>query len=277
LKKTIPTIKGINTNGKSDISAAQGSSLAALLLKYNYNWNTSNKGLAISTDNKVNFDFSGYNIELLSPNNEKLESLKTFWKRELDKKKYNFAITDDAIFDDAFEFMLMSDSSCTSSRNSISSSTIDIESLSKVDASQQEIDKRPPNGSSIAFILKKNEKKLLFLGDSHQDIIIENIKKRIDDNYLEFDAVKIPHHGSNNNFSLELSGIIKSDKYLISTNGKKHGHPNEEVISKIVSQSGHKDIIFNYCHSKYKDFKDEEMNEKYSFKVFVDNEIIIND
>ena len=264
----------VTIEGRANISAKQGSSLAALLLKYNYNWNIHSQSNAICIDQKTTHNFGSFKINLLSPNKDKLINLERFWVKELNKKKYKFPITNEKIFDDAFEFYMMSNSTYSATRKKISSSAkLNIEKLCKIDATKSEIDSSPTNGSTIAFILEFQDKKVLFLGDSHEDIIIESLKTIYQDEEIFFDAVKIPHHGSNNNYSTNLANIINSDKYMISTNGVKHSHPNIEVISKIMTKEKNKTLYFNYEHNVSTIISDPEIMNKYNFQVCTSNEI----
>lgn len=264
----------VTIEGRANISAKQGSSLAALLLKYNYNWNIHSQSNAICIDQKTTHNFGSFKINLLSPNKDKLINLERFWVKELNKKKYKFPITNEKIFDDAFEFYMMSNSTYSATRKKISSSAkLNIEKLCRIDATKNEIDSSPTNGSTIAFILEFQDKKVLFLGDSHEDIIIESLKTIYQDEDIFFDAVKIPHHGSNNNYSTNLANMINSDKYMISTNGVKHSHPNIEVISKIITKEKNKTLYFNYEHNVSTIIRDPEIMNKYNFQVCISNEI----
>ena len=103
------------------------------------------------------------------------------------------------------------------------------------------------NGSSIAFLLEADNRNLLFLGDSHDEIIVRNLRK-LGFSYtkkLVLDLVKISHHGSQYNTSSEFLSLVDARQYLISTNGAKHGLPNKRTIARILA-SGDGKIGFNY-------------------------------
>lgn len=103
------------------------------------------------------------------------------------------------------------------------------------------------NGSSIAFILEADGKAMLFLGDSHDEIIVRNLRLLGFNkaNRLELEFVKISHHGSQYNTSPEFLSLVNSSRYIISTNGSKHGLPNKRTIARILASSTGK-ICFNY-------------------------------
>ena len=116
------------------------------------------------------------------------------------------------------------------------------------------------NSSSIAFILKCPDVKLLFLADSRAEIIIERLKQlgHNTENLLEVDYVKISHHGSLNNTSQKLLSLIKSNNYLISTNGgtSSHKHPSRETIARIVHKKNREEKLLNiYTNYKIADIK----------------------
>jgi len=99
--------KRINEIGisKNEISFKQGSTLGALLLEGNYNWNSMFAGEAVMTKGTQLINIAGFKINILSPNEDKLKKLKEQWVKELKKKKWNFTINDNKLFDDAYEFM----------------------------------------------------------------------------------------------------------------------------------------------------------------------------
>ncbi len=126
------------------------------------------------------------------------------------------------------------------------------------------------NSSSISFLLKCPDISLLLLADSRPEIIVQSL---IDigvneKNPLVVDYVKISHHGSLNNTSQRLLSLIKSNNYLISTNGGSadHQHPSRETISRIVYNSNRNDeklnIFFNYSLNSLRERIGDFINEK---------------
>lgn len=118
------------------------------------------------------------------------------------------------------------------------------------------------NGSSIAFILKYKEKKFLFLGDAHIDVIVNSLKSlgfNSTNNRLVVDFVKLSHHGSSSNICQEFLDIVDTNKYIISTNGKSHNHPDMETLCLIIVDAKAKgkkiELIFNYPSHTYSNEK----------------------
>lgn len=104
------------------------------------------------------------------------------------------------------------------------------------------------NGSSIAFILEVENKKVLFLGDAHDATIIETLRNLdySEQNKLAVDYVKLSHHGSQFNTSKELLSLIDCRKYLISTDGSRHGHPHKKTLARVFNAHPDNTIYLNY-------------------------------
>lgn len=109
-------------------------------------------------------------------------------------------------------------------------------------------DKSPANGSSIAFILEIEQKKILFLGDSYACTIVESLEKLgyTKENKLSVDYVKLSHHGSHSNTSVEMLDLIECRNYLITTDGTRHGHPHKRTLARILNAHSDNIIYFNY-------------------------------
>lgn len=257
---------------KSEISVKQGFTLGALLLKGGYNWNSSFEGKAVSRNNIEKIEFGDMSVNVLSPNNKKLDILKKKWLKELTNKKWNFNVTEDKLFDDAFEFMLlMYDEELLIDKKEISLEEITmIASIQDIIQQKVNADKSPTNGSSIAICINYEGKNLLFLGDGHPEILYKNIYNL---GVKEFDLVKIPHHGSGKNMTIQLAEILKSNKFLISTNGNKHKHPDLESIARLIyiNKDINKELYFNYETKVSKWISTEEMKNAFNLDVIVGN------
>lgn len=262
-----------DSNEDKDISAEQGSSLAALLYNGNYKWNSQFDGKAVSSNNKKYIKLSSdISIHLLSPNNEKLDKLKGYWVNELRKAKYDFKLTDDKLFDDAYEFYLMNKTQqCEGDEDKEISSQDKGNDLIHFLDKKQSYDTSPANGSSISFVLKYKGRKMLFLGDSHPQLIRTELQSlfKNNDSSLFFDLIKVSHHGSHRNNSKALLEIMDSSIYLISTNGGKNKHPNKETIARIVCRESEEErnLVFNYFQAN-QPWDEQSNKQKYNFNVF---------
>ena len=96
-------------------------------------------------------------------------------------------------------------------------------------------------------MLKVERQSMLFLGDAHDASILESVRslKFNEANKLQLSLLKVSHHGSEYNTSMDLLKIVSADRYVISTNGTKHGLPNQRTVARIIA-SGEGIICCNY-------------------------------
>jgi beta-lactamase superfamily II metal-dependent hydrolase len=110
-----------------------------------------------------------------------------------------------------------------------------------------EQDKAYANGSSIAFLLKTDEKTLLFTGDAFPRVIVEAANK-YKDGPINVDVFKVSHHGSAGNTDEDIVKKFPATRYLISTDGT-HDHPDDETVARILGHSDPKSkkiLVCNY-------------------------------
>ena len=127
-------------------------------------------------------------------------------------------------------------------------------------------DRSVKNGSSISFILTMGGKHFLFLADSHPKGIVTQLKALgcSKDRPLEVEAMKVSHHGSKANTSKELLEIVKTENYIISTNGSGHNHPNKRTLARILSVNPNAIFHFNYEHVRNDIFSAQDRQD---FKI----------
>lgn len=265
----------LKKEGLSDVTYEQGSSLASLLYKYNYSWNYSFGGNSIFTNEIVQKRIKDINIILLSPSEQKLDKLSSKWLSDLEDKLYGFELSNENLFNDAFEFYMGNESSYNILQSDCASSEIiNLEKLAEYNGKDGSV----TNGSSLAFIIEYKDKKLLFLGDAHEDIILEKLNLLKNKNYeLKFDLIKVSHHGSKKNISKKVLDLIDTNKFLFSTSGKYHNHPDLECLSKIIlSESNQvKELIFNYKTKNSNIVDKKELYQKYNYNIKYTSEVII--
>jgi len=214
-------------------------------------------------------------ISILLPTQEKLKSLLLTFERELRGYKSTNRLENSPALQDAFEIFCRNQVSQITETHEISSrGGFNIENLAKPkDVSP---DSSITNASSIAFILEYADRKLLFLGDTIESVSIPALKEwgRVTGNPLFFDAIKLPHHGAKGN-CIKLLDAIDGRYFLISTNGKQHGHPNAKTVAKIVARAtdSKRTIVFNYQHSVASKFNSPKLMEKYNYAVSFNREI----
>jgi hypothetical protein len=106
------------------------------------------------------------------------------------------------------------------------------------------------NGSSIAILAEFDGKRMLLAGDAYADVLLESIQRLVgpgEDDRLELDAFKLPHHGSKANVNRTILDRIKCARYLFSTNGAYHRHPDREAVARVIKFGGpDPELVFNY-------------------------------
>lgn len=261
-------VKRNGAKGEQKISAEQGTTVGALILQGQYLWNRDFDGNAICTGFQREI-IIGEEVKLflLSPDKEKLEKLKNFWKDELKKYGIRNNKASSEFYDDAFEMLMSWEKEIPKKRPAeISAAKETIEELL---IQPFEEDTTVTNGSSIAFILQIQDRKLLFLADAHTDLIVKSLKEYQKDGVIMFDLVKVSHHGSFKNISKNLLGKIDAPKYLVSTNGGRHNHPDRETIAHIISRPSdfRRKLYFNYITENSAYFDRDDWKQTYNYSI----------
>lgn len=197
----------------------------------------------ITTENGI-ININGLEFTILSPTKAIKNKLYEVWLKEKNKPK---------------KVALKSLISISTSDYSKS-----FDELNKIDFKpEKSINNDIYNASSISFKLKCPDISFLLLADSRPEVVSNSLR---DLGYsvmmpLEVNFVKISHHGSLNNTSQELLSLIKSNNYLISTNGgtSNHKHPSRETIARIVYKSNRlEDTVLNI----YTNYDVDKLKEK---------------
>ena len=274
-----------NESGEEDISYKS----ANLLVNYLANEKINNKlnksfssAVCIDDENKFKKIPIGDEVEitLLGPTKEILSELLCDWRSYLIEKGFEEDVIKSKELSEAFELFYI---------NQIED-TINDEYFEEKCCARDELkrylefytqDSKLENRSSISFILKLYDKQLLFLGDSSPkdyEKVLEQLLIHLGKEKLEFDLVKVSHHGSKYNTSTKLFKMLTSKRYLISTNGVLFNHPDLEAISKIiVDQKEFKKLYFNYKLTKVEDFLCDYKLDDSKFMIKYENEDIFDE
>jgi beta-lactamase superfamily II metal-dependent hydrolase len=235
----------INANKSSrKMSVRQGETFEGIL-EESGNWH---KELIYSGQVHI---FDGITIRVLSPDIETLKELNNKWDLEIEKlvKKR--------------------------SRKKMMSSTTDYDkTIDELCAEDFEEDTSLFNKSSIAFLLEYENFRILMLGDSHPSIIVSSLKNMgySEENRLRIDIMKISHHASKKNTSPDLLKLIDCNKFIISSDGSKHGLPNKQSLARIV-RIMNKPVTFYFNYSSMKKiFSSDERKDNNITCVYLDSE-----
>lgn len=165
----------------------------------------------------------GAKVTILSPGWAQLRMLETVWRTEVKKAGLMPGVGISAPVDvppPGFEVL--------------GQDIPDVDSLA--DAGFNE-DSAEANGSSIAFLLEHGEKRVLFGADAHPTVLANAIDKFTGGQPLPVDVLKLPHHGSQNNVSVDLIRKAPAKHYLFSTNGSHFRHPDQEAVARVVKHA----------------------------------------
>ncbi|WP_421873975.1 hypothetical protein [Marinoscillum sp.] len=209
-------------------SIKQGEQLESYLIGSNIHWHDN----VVNTWNDV--ELFGLKIIFLSPSQNQLNSL---------REKYGNIST-------PYERIEGETISSTVSTNQ-SDYHIPIDDF---DLQKWEEDSSVENASSISFISEYQNRRILWLADSIPSEIINSLRKKgySPANPLICEWVKLSHHGSVGNNSVELFEMIYCKKYLISANGEnKHLLPNKECLVRVLKHENrnitdHIELHFTY-------------------------------
>jgi Metallo-beta-lactamase superfamily len=230
-----------------EISARQGSSLAALLLGGGYRWNTRDGTRSINSTETSLFEFRpDVRLQVIGPPVARLEELRRRWFSELRRMGFAGTIGTNDAFDDAFEFLCAFED--LRAAVGVEPTALSASTSRSLDETYL-ADNSMTNGSSIALIVELGTSRLLFLGDSWAEDIETELRALPNAAFpMIFDAIKISHHGSLHNTSSTLLELIDSPVFLISSSGERHNHPDLEVLKAIVDRPSdfQRHLYFNY-------------------------------
>ena len=117
------------------------------------------------------------------------------------------------------------------------------------------------NPASITFLLECDDKKVLMTGDADGDDVLAAIKKRgwLTDGQLWLDLMKVPHHGSDHNSSLEFLEALPARHYLISANGL-NDNPDLKTVQRLLAARAGNDFTVHMTNRDYKAGRDAGLN-----------------
>ena len=131
------------------------------------------------------------------------------------------------------------------------------------------------NASSLSMLVEYQGKKILLLGDSIPSDVVSSLYSLgySKEHKLKVDIIKLSHHGSKKNTSHKLLELLECNKYIISTDGKKHGHPNKETLAKIIHTQNSPEFLFNY--EIFENIFTAKDKDEYQFKTTLCREVKI--
>jgi Metallo-beta-lactamase superfamily len=261
---------------KDILGPVNGEIFAALLLQGGYAWNEAfDRGATIvvpDSGSLPQITLEGdMTLTLLSPSWESLTALKSFWERELEDLPPSAAL-EPGDAGRALEIF----GTRRALQPDVLGDLIDVDDLLERPYTS---DKTKPNGSSIAFLAEHDGHSVLFTGDAHPPVLeaaIEQLLKDRQQSVLKLDALKVSHHGSKNNTSTKLLELLDCPRFLISTNGSRHKHPDGECIARILNRnlaaSQPTELYFNFRSDYNKVWDDEDLKADWNYRTFYEKD-----
>lgn len=263
---------------ESTLAGKHGHFLDTAIGKLGTPWNGlfDEKAVVLPSDNApIELDLpGGMRLTLLSPTTRKLKALAPEWDDSVEEAGLNGASYDEVIRK-MEKLHYKTDALLGRTKPP---SRVDVPKLLREGPSE---DGGVENGSSIAFIAEYEGRSILLAGDAHADVLIQSIDKLPSrwkrNGRLRVGAVKLAHHASKNNVSEALLEKLDTQTFLVSTNGERHYHPDQEAIARVVAGAWRGtaaarkkkpvDLLFNY-RSDYSAVWDvKRLRDRYHFRT----------
>lgn len=237
----LPSKEALETFGEK-----QGEQLTKLILEKKIAWNAeiSNAGFMVGQESCPTFVLpGGAKLTLLSPDAEQLKLLRTNWVKVCGEADlYADMPAQTRYFGKA-------------GLEAFGGETINIPKLASLPFSE---DTSEANGSSIAFIIEFEGRRVLLGADAYPSRILKSLEKIDGDPPFAFDLVKVPHHGSENSVSKEFVEALNCKRYLFSSNGAIYRHPAQPAVSRVIKYGAKPELLFNY-RSAYTEIWNNEL------------------
>jgi hypothetical protein len=198
----------------------------------------------------------GLTVTVLSPSPKRLDALYTAWHRYIEELRQ--------------ELPSPQTEQPTIRR---ARGAVDLEELAGAPSAR---DAAAANGSSIAFLAEFAGRSCIFAADAYANVLEPALKRlaRLRDGVpadapippLKVDAFKLPHHCSQANVLPELFNAVQADHYIVSTNGNRFNHPDDEAMARVITKGGPNHTIwFNYRSARTDPWDREEWQDKYRY------------
>ena len=254
--------------GPDIMGAKQGEFFGAVLRERDYPWNRHFGGTTVVVDDegelpRIELD-GGMVLTLLSPSWTKLAEMRERWINDL-----RGSGVEPGDWERALEVL---GTHRPSLPDVLSGEEVEwpphIEELAEEDFDP---DGSEPNGSSIAFLAEFDGRAVLFAGDAHAPLLASNIRRLIKargDERLKLDAFKMSHHCSARNNSHELLELLDCRRYLVSTNGSRHNHPDVKAVARVLAANeDNVTLIFNYRSDETGPWDDDDLREQHNYET----------
>ncbi len=231
----------------------QGDEFSGEIERLGWSWNDEfPDGVACIESAASPIVINGAKVRLLSPDRPHLEAMSMRWENWRDRNSSE-------ILPFAIGTQLLSRKPMPQ--------VLDVDTL----AVPGKVDQEKPNGSSIAFILEFDGHRLLLGADAHPDVLVQAITPlaHAEGGRYHIDVCKLSHHGSAGNTTAELIRLLDCRRFVISSDGSRHGHPDPEAIARVLKYApdGKKELIFNYRTERTTPWDNAKLKERHNYEA----------
>jgi hypothetical protein len=211
--------------------AVDGEKLTSALLARKIPWNDAFGGRGVEVGRDLAWFDDGSTMTVLSPDRTQLERLAPVWSAECAKNGLIPGRDPDELPPvEGFEHF-------------------GAPNVGQLAASPFKPDTSKTNLTSIGLLFEFEDRRIVLTGDADDRRLAASLRAPAEaaGGRLHLDVLKVAHHGSDHNLSNDLLALIDCDRYLISTSGARHDHPNEIAVARILEHGGaEKQLVFNY-------------------------------
>jgi beta-lactamase superfamily II metal-dependent hydrolase len=133
----------------------------------------------------------------------------------------------------------------------------------------EKVDNETPNGSSIAFVVEHDGRRALLAADAHPNRLAESVARFAEGKAerRRFELLKVSHHGSAANTTSDFLARLDCNRFVFSTDGSRHRHPDPEAVAKILKYSAPapKELVFNYATERTLPWNDAKLRAAWDY------------
>jgi hypothetical protein len=242
------------------LGAAQGEMLSAVIQRRGLPWNAAFDGAAVCIDDAGGLperELDGdLKLTLLSPSRDELRRLRPKWKEEVEKAGISPGSAEEAL-------RLLQD------RAKVPPDLLGDEGPPDPEEDEQApfvTDNSVANGSSIVLLAEHDGRRVLLCGDAYPSLVERGLSRFSHAARVEVDALKLSHHGSKKNTDNDVIEQLRCARYLVSTNGRIYGHPDNVALARVVIHGGDEPTLcFNYRTARTAPWDDQRLRDDYHY------------
>ncbi len=256
--------------GPDILGAKQGEFFGAVLRSRAFAWNDAFGGRAAVIEDEGDLPVielpGGMKLTLLAPDWSKLKDMRDRWQRDLAAERREDKRIEPGDWETALRLLGTHRGAGPDVLRHAPQGPIIVEELAE---QPFQADHSEPNGSSIAFLAEYGGKAALLAGDAHSPQLAASVRRLLAARNLDklrVDCHKMSHHASSKNNSYELLELLDCKRYLVSTNGARHNHPDRETMARVLTTATEgSELVFNYRSEFSEPWGAERLTRQYGY------------